>query len=105
MKQQECKFCHKPILWIRTAKNGKPMPVDPFPKPTWPSKSGSHIAVLPDGRVLRADFEDNGHPYAGIGYTSHYATCDNRKVIQLNQEAAEREKKKIEEASPEQTLF
>jgi len=103
MNLSECKSCHKKIMWIKTTA-GKPTPVDPCPKTVYPSPTGRHVVYLTDGKVIRADLEDNGHE-AKIGYTSHFATCDQKKITQLRQQAATREKEKLKAASPEQSLF
>lgn len=48
-----CRSCKADILWIVTAKNGKPHPVDPLPLVTIYDKEG----------VVRK------------GWTSHFASC------------------------------
>lgn len=66
----QCRSCKAPILWLRSATSGKPMPVDAEPSP-----EGTILRTGPNGelaRVIRAgDAVDSSQPR----YTTHWATC------------------------------
>ena len=69
-----CRSCHAPIVWARTAFNGTPIPIDRDPTAEGnvvltSAQDGSNrlvATVLPPGDP-RIDVE--------VTYTSHFATC------------------------------
>lgn len=75
-----CKYCGKRILWIKM-KSGKNMPCNPemigyrIPK----EGKGKDTIITIDGAVISADrvYDDNAD---GIGYISHFATCEGKKA-------------------------
>lgn len=75
-----CKYCGKRILWIKM-KSGKSMPCDPkiigYQIPT--EGKGSETLVTSSGSVISADrvYDDNAD---GLGYISHFATCEGKKA-------------------------
>jgi hypothetical protein len=71
-RQETCRSCGAPIIWTRTAFNGKPIPIDLAPTDNGnillqPRDTERHIAlVLPPGDE-RITTETT--------YTTHFATC------------------------------
>lgn len=59
----ECRSCHAPVVWARTAK-GKAIPLDVKPR-----KDGN--LILRNGIVRVQTRNDPG----GLRYVSHFATC------------------------------
>lgn len=67
-----CSLCDAEILWARTSKSGKPMPIDPAPS------DDGNLAVYKDhtgrinARVLKAGEEPESYEKRG---KAHFATC------------------------------
>lgn len=67
-----CTLCDAEILWARTSKNGKPMPIDPAPS------DDGNLAIYKDhtgrinARVLKAGEEPESYEKRG---KAHFATC------------------------------
>jgi len=69
----KCRFCGKPILWIRM-KSGAAAPCDPEPVRFRRGAGGDLMLVTRDGEVVRGKASTPGNS-TGEGFTSHFATC------------------------------
>jgi hypothetical protein len=85
-----CDLCDAEILWARTAKTGKPMPIDPAPC------ADGNVAVYRDhtgrinARVLKKGEEPESYEKRG---KAHFATCPKYPQVmaarrQRNRDAA-----------------
>lgn len=74
-----CRACGKPIFFIKTVA-GKTTPVDVKPLYFREADNGPELYVMTDGSTRRGYLcpEDQA---TGIGYTSHFATCNNPEAF------------------------
>ncbi len=74
-----CRYCGKQILWVKM-RSGRNMPCNPemigYRKPL--EGKGQELIVTTGGETVWADrvYDDNAD---GIGYISHFATCEGQK--------------------------
>ena len=62
-----CRSCGAEIRWVRTAANGKAMPLDALPTPA------GNVEITPAGAVVHAQATLDG----GERWMPHHATCPN----------------------------
>lgn len=60
-----CRYCHRPVMWTRTAARNKLMPLDPEPNPA------GNVELTTAGAVV------HGQPPLLVAelYMPHFATC------------------------------
>ena len=72
-----CRYCGKRILWIKM-KSGKNMPCNPEMIGYRVEGKGEEMIVTSNGECISASrVRDNSAD--GIGYISHFATCEGYK--------------------------
>ena len=74
MRSSLCRGCGQKIVWIETWK-GKDMPCDPEQVVYWENRAGKSVVVTRSGEIVRADLSGPEDAAGGVGYISHFATC------------------------------
>lgn len=74
-----CRSCGARILFIRTPK-GKNMPCDPYLIRYKVDPEGKEKIVRDDGSVVSARTDVDTSNMDGLGYISHFATCQNANM-------------------------
>lgn len=78
-RESLCRACGKPIFFIKT-KAGKTTPVDVKPLFFRESETGPELYVMIDGSTRRGQLCPENQA-TGIGYVSHFATCNNPEAF------------------------
>jgi hypothetical protein len=69
----DCRSCHRPIIWAVNGKTGKSMPVDADPA------DNGNIELLPRAGAAPEAVVHAQPPMLATGlYLSHFATCPDR---------------------------
>ena len=71
LRSQPCRACGVAMRWARSAKTGKPIPLDAAPRP-----DGN---ILLDGDVARYLGKGEVVPAGALRWVSHFSTCPAAK--------------------------